>query len=96
LEYFEKTGRRRTKGAVSAPTRGGLGGGLGRGGGFLTPSALATADPDRDLAAAQSARQGMARGAATGNERIEQILTDIRAALLNNKPSVSDKTKPRS
>jgi hypothetical protein len=96
LEHFEKTGRRRIKGAIPAGTRGGLGGGTGRGGGFLTPSALATSDPDRELAAEHSARLGRARGTGTGNERIEQILTDIKAALLNNKPPVAEKTKPRS
>jgi len=95
-EFFEKTGRSKVRGAVSDKRRGGLGLGFGKDAGFLTPSALATSDADRDVANERAAQQQRQRGTATGNERIEQILTDIKAALLSNKPSVAEKTKPRS
>jgi tape measure domain-containing protein len=95
LEFFERTGRSKIRGAVSDRREGGLGGGLGRGGGFLNPSALATSDPDRDIANERAALQQKTRGTATGNERVEAILIDIKAALLANKPSVAEKTKPR-
>lgn len=98
LEYFQEHGRRRvrTTGTTSRIKGAGLGGGLGRGGGFLTPSALDTNDPDRAAAAERAAGGNTARGSASANDRVEALLTDIKTALLNNKPSVGEKTKPRT
>jgi len=92
LDYFNRTGRRKTKGAVSRGTAGGLGGGLGRGGGFLTPSALATTDEDRTLAETRNATRGKA---GAGSDPVLTVLNEIKSALLANRPSVAERTKSR-
>lgn len=96
LEYFQEHGRSRIRGAKSSKRAGGLGGGLGRDGGFLTPSALASNDPDRAAEAERFKRGSTGSGGPRENDRVEQILTDIKNALLANKPGVGEKTKPRT
>jgi tape measure domain-containing protein len=80
--YFEKTGRRRTKGAVSENNPLRLGRGVGLEGGFSAPSKLATAN--------------QSGGPANQSNVTEKLLTEIRDQLLANRPTVAQRTAPRT
>jgi tape measure domain-containing protein len=81
-EYFQKTGRRKTRGAVSENNPLRLGMGFGKEAGFSAPSKLDTAN--------QSGGPGNQTGLT------EKLLTEIRDQLLANQPTVAQKTAPRS
>jgi len=81
-EYFQKTGRRKTRGAVSENNPIRLGRGVGLEGGFSSPSKLATAN--------------QSGGPANQANVTEKLLTEIRDQLLANRPTVAQRTAPRT
>jgi tape measure domain-containing protein len=81
-EYFQRTGRRKTRGAVSDNNPIRLGRGFGKEAGFSAPSKLDTAN--------QSGGPGNQTG------MTEKLLTEIRDQLLANRPTIAQRTAPRS
>ncbi len=97
MEYLQRTGRKRIKGAVSRRKSGGdwLHGGTGYGGGFLNPSTLDGEDQSAATGINRNSQKA-AHGAAPPSAATDQILSEILNTLRNDKRSVADKTRPRS